>query len=47
MNSENRWSNRTRFFSLMLALILLFLTGCTSREQTKKVLQKDPALRKK
>ena len=35
MNSENRWSNRTRFFSLMLALILLLLTGCTSREQTK------------
>ena len=35
MNSENRWSNRTRFFSLMLVLILLLLTGCTSREQTK------------
>ncbi len=37
MNSENRWSNRTRFFSLMLALILLLLSGCTGSQQTKPV----------
>ena len=35
MNSEDRWSNSTRLFALMMALLLLLLTGCTSREQTK------------
>ena len=35
MNSGNRWSNGTRFFALMLALILLLLTGCTGSRQVK------------
>ena len=35
MNSGNRWSNGTRFFALMLVLILLLLTGCTGSRQTK------------
>ena len=35
MNSEDRWSNRTRLFALMMALILLLLTGCTGHQQAK------------
>ena len=35
MNSENRWSSSTLFFALMLALILLLLTGCTGSQQVK------------
>ena len=30
MNSENIWSNRTGIFALLLALMLLLLTGCSS-----------------
>lgn len=35
MNSENRWSNSAHFFALMLALIMLLLSGCTGGEQTQ------------
>lgn len=35
MNSGNRWSNSTRLLALMMALILLLLTGCTGPQQVK------------
>ena len=36
IHSGKRWSS-TRFFALMLALILLLLSGCTGSQQTKPV----------
>ena len=35
MNSEDRWSNSTRLFALMMALLLLLLTGCAGHQQAK------------
>ena len=37
IHSGKRWSSSTRFFALMLALILLLLSGCTGSQQTKPV----------
>ena len=35
MNSGNRWSNRICAFALLLALILLLLTGCSSTQSAE------------
>ena len=37
MNSENHWSNRNRTFTLVLALLLILLTGCSSAQATETV----------
>ena len=35
MNLETLWTNRIRIFAILLALILLLLTGCTNTRQTE------------
>lgn len=35
MNLETLWTNRIRIFAILLAMILLLLTGCTNTRQTE------------